>query len=577
MVRSSFVSGTATPSVGENFAPAMDSEDFRQRWQAILGSLQALEKVTGKDGPPTNEVAGLVSTTTSGPRPATGLQDRKKSDASGASEASPKRTQPSELTGASQRNTLHVLASGYVPCSPNANHASAKIGAYDTILRSQKLSGSNIKSAKPETMADSIKTTSAMHPEFALSPTIIPLPVFPSQADKPSGPVSSPPKVQNPAARSATKQYDSRPTTAINALADTPDGRPIPATTPDAERDGYPSSASSLSHVASRHASCEVNDADQLVSAPQEKSAAVQAAPSPASSPPLHNGSNGQSASGSVSTSTIETCHVPIAPRDAMFEQGTNTGAPSAAALKPENSQHDRPNIRETAMPSRPKLDMGISAMHVAAIAAGTQAPGDARAGQFAAAPTAGVVQVPSNGPAAWVNAHPASVREPFAAIDAGADDAAAKWVLAGRHRAEVGFQDASLGWVSVRAQAGAGGIHAAVIPTSEVAAQVLGTHLAGLNAHMAGQYERLNPVTLSAPDAGSNSRDTGREMYQGNGAGTNHEGQQQRMQEDPEPVQIEPVARSSRGLAEDPGFVVPMQTFTAGLTPINGHVSFVV
>lgn len=82
------------------------------------------------------------------------------------------------------------------------------------------------------------------------------------------------------------------------------------------------------------------------------------------------------------------------------------------------------------------------------------------------------------------------------------------RWTLAGSHRAEAGFHDPSLGWVSVRAQAGAGGIHAVVVPASDTAAQVLNTHLAGLNAHMTSQYEHLSTVTLASPDARSGDWD---------------------------------------------------------------------
>ncbi len=111
---------------------------------------------------------------------------------------------------------------------------------------------------------------------------------------------------------------------------------------------------------------------------------------------------------------------------------------------------------------------------------------------------------------------------------------------------------------------------------TGAGAGQVLGSHLAGLNAHMTNQYEHLNPVTLSTPDA-SSSRDAGREMGQGNGAGTSQERQQQQMQEDPEFARIEPIARSAGGLAEEPQSDVPTQIFTAGPNPFDGHVSFVV
>jgi len=82
------------------------------------------------------------------------------------------------------------------------------------------------------------------------------------------------------------------------------------------------------------------------------------------------------------------------------------------------------------------------------------------------------------------------------------------RWTLAGIHRAEAGFEDPSLGWVSVRAQAGAGGIHAVVVPASDTAAQVLNTHLAGLNAHITTQYEHLSTVTLASSEPGSANRD---------------------------------------------------------------------
>jgi len=89
------------------------------------------------------------------------------------------------------------------------------------------------------------------------------------------------------------------------------------------------------------------------------------------------------------------------------------------------------------------------------------------------------------------------------------------RWTLAGIHRAEAGFEDPSLGWVSVRAQAGAGGIHAVVVPASDTAAQVLNTHLAGLNAHISTQYEHLSTVTLASSDPGSGNREAGGQSTQ--------------------------------------------------------------
>jgi hypothetical protein len=175
------------------------------------------------------------------------------------------------------------------------------------------------------------------------------------------------------------------------------------------------------------------------------------------------------------------------------------------------------------------------------------------------------------------VDPHPASAREPFTAVDAGAEDSAPKWILAGGHHAEAGFLDSSLGWVSVRAQSSAGGIHATVVPSTDVAAQVLGSHLAGLNAHIANQSEHLNPVTLSALDAAWANGGTRREMAQENGGGSSDGGRQQQMREDPEPARVAAVAQSSRDLAEKPKSLAEMRTIAAGRDPKNGHVFFVV
>ena len=199
------------------------------------------------------------------------------------------------------------------------------------------------------------------------------------------------------------------------------------------------------------------------------------------------------------------------------------------------------------------------------------------RAGQSAVA-SSDVMQVPVDRLAPSANTHPASVREPFTSIDAGADDTSPKWVSAGVHRAEAGFQDPSLGWVSVRAQSGSGGIHGAVVPSTDVAAQVLGSHLAGLNAHLASHYERhLNPVSISTLDAGWASRDSQQEMAHGNGGDTSDGGRQQQMQKGPESSPIAPVPRSPHSIPEQPKSLADMQSFATDRNQTNGHVFFVV
>lgn len=105
------------------------------------------------------------------------------------------------------------------------------------------------------------------------------------------------------------------------------------------------------------------------------------------------------------------------------------------------------------------------------------------------------------------------SSADSFSAIDAPPIPAIAKWTLTGTHQAEAGFQDPALGWVAIRAQGCAGVIHAAIVPSAPEAAQVLGEHLAGLNAHMAHQSPQIGPISIAVADAG-----TGQTMNGGEG-----------------------------------------------------------
>ena len=109
-----------------------------------------------------------------------------------------------------------------------------------------------------------------------------------------------------------------------------------------------------------------------------------------------------------------------------------------------------------------------------------------------------------------------------IAALDADAGTGRAIWTHAGSQHAEAGFQDPALGWVSVRADLGGAGIHAALVPGSADAAQALGGHIAGLNAYLAERHSGVETLTLAAPD--SSGPDTGmnqgahQSMHQGTG-----------------------------------------------------------
>ena len=93
------------------------------------------------------------------------------------------------------------------------------------------------------------------------------------------------------------------------------------------------------------------------------------------------------------------------------------------------------------------------------------------------------------------------AVGEAFDALDAGDGRATPVWTHASANRAEAGYQDQELGWVAVRAQMGADGIHAAIVPNSADAAQDLGSHLAGLGIYLAEHRVPVETVTMAASE----------------------------------------------------------------------------
>ena len=97
--------------------------------------------------------------------------------------------------------------------------------------------------------------------------------------------------------------------------------------------------------------------------------------------------------------------------------------------------------------------------------------------------------------------------RETFALLDGDAASGAANlanWTRTGAHSVEAGFEDPSLGWVGVRADLGAGGVHAALVPGSAEAAQALGSQMAGLHMYLNEQRTPVGSLTLAAPEASS-------------------------------------------------------------------------
>jgi hypothetical protein len=121
--------------------------------------------------------------------------------------------------------------------------------------------------------------------------------------------------------------------------------------------------------------------------------------------------------------------------------------------------------------------------------------------------------------------------QETFAALDAGGAPTGQTWVHAGAQHAEAGYQDPTLGWIGVRADAGSGGVHASLVPGTADAAQALGGHLDGLNSYLAEHHPSVETVTMSAPSGNGAAvgadQSASQGMHQGPGQGNGQDGGQ--------------------------------------------------
>jgi len=93
--------------------------------------------------------------------------------------------------------------------------------------------------------------------------------------------------------------------------------------------------------------------------------------------------------------------------------------------------------------------------------------------------------------------------RDIFATLDSPTAVGAPTLIHAAGQRAEAGFEDPSLGWIGVRADMAGNGIHAALVPGSPEAAQVLSAHLTGLSAHLSNEHAAVSSLTMAEPGQG--------------------------------------------------------------------------
>jgi len=158
----------------------------------------------------------------------------------------------------------------------------------------------------------------------------------------------------------------------------------------------------------------------------------------------------------------------------------------------------------ETAATATPMVPAQLSSVDAAALGLLTPA-----AAHVSLAPTGDHAQF-----AAATSAAPA--QDTFAALDAGTSPGTPAWTHAGGQHAEAGFRDPALGWVGVRADLDAGGIHATLVPSSAEAAQALNVHLAGLSTHLVEQQSLVASLTMASPSESGVESGVGQRMQQG-------------------------------------------------------------
>jgi hypothetical protein len=168
-------------------------------------------------------------------------------------------------------------------------------------------------------------------------------------------------------------------------------------------------------------------------------------------------------------------------------------------------------------------------------------------------------------------------VEETFNALESGTkiETAEPSQTRGGRLQAEAGYQDPALGWVSVRAEASSGVVHATVLSQSADAALALSGHLAGLHTYLADNRTPVETLTLASP--GGDGQHLG---AQHSGRGMHQDAEQNTGRDNSEPV-LKPqlMTRASAGRSSGEASVVN-EVFARTNTEMgfdSRHISIVV
>lgn len=206
--------------------------------------------------------------------------------------------------------------------------------------------------------------------------------------------------------------------------------------------------------------------------------------------------------------------------------QGQNTKPQSAPAQR-----HAEPVAHEDQPPSNSTHPSSVPsaanpAQHVAGTAAFPQPPASPHAASslantISAAASPLRASNPANS-ASPVTSAGTTAPDTIAALDTAPAAPPATWVHTDSAHAEAGYLDPSLGWVGVRADAAGSMLHATIVPSSPEAAQVLGSHLAGLNTYLADHHGAAAQLSVAAPESSQSFA-----AHSGLDASGQHSGQQ--------------------------------------------------
>ena len=117
------------------------------------------------------------------------------------------------------------------------------------------------------------------------------------------------------------------------------------------------------------------------------------------------------------------------------------------------------------------------------------------------------------------------NAQDTFAALDEQNPPGAPVWIHTGGNKAEAGFKDPTLGWIGVRAQVDAGGVHASVVTASALASQALSSNMTNLSAYLDEQHTPVQSLTMATSESSWEGRNTDNPSSTNAGQGNAQEG----------------------------------------------------